>query len=168
MNLHEQQVTQPTVSLKPMEDYGTALDYLHAHFDNLPGAARLRDSDCEMVYAQGCKFFQRNRYQQASERFSFLVMYRPLEPRYLRANAVCQKLLKNYEAAATLFFVNMTCDPGNPEPALQLAQCLFCLKNEQAARDALDMVELLCRDEPEHAEIRERAKTWKNMAGQST
>jgi type III secretion system low calcium response chaperone LcrH/SycD len=140
------------------------MEALRSIFSGLPGASRFTDQECEMIYSQGCAFFRQNKYEKAADVFSFLALYRPLEPRYMSANAMCQKLLKRFDIAVQLFTTVMSLDPGNPKPVMHAAECFLALGEEKVAIESLELVIAMAGDHAEHAALRERAEGWLALA----
>lgn len=59
---------------------------------HLPAHHRFTDAELELIYASGLARYSHGNYALAAKVFTFLVIYRPLEVRYLKALGIAQRL----------------------------------------------------------------------------
>jgi len=108
---------------------------------------RLSDGQANSIYASAYHLSQRGRHDQASALFALLGMYRPQEPKYTHAVAVCFRELGQYEDAIRMFARTMELSPGDYTPTFNLIQCLLLLNQRDKAVELLQTLATAARDE---------------------
>ena len=120
----------------------------------LPSSSRLSETSQATVYAMACSLLQVGKLQQASSYFSFLLLYAPTHPDYLRAKASCAMQSGDPHQAADLLSLALHVEPESCAIALELAEALISLGAATAAQQILLLVRKLANlpsDTTEHA-----------------
>lgn len=101
----------------------------------------LTEKDLDGIYSIGYTFYSENKYEDAIQFFHFLTMYDPLKQSYLMALGAAYQMNKNPEAALKAYSKAYLLDNTNPKVHLHASECLFCLKRNEEAIEALDDAE---------------------------
>lgn len=113
-------------------------------------AHRLSEGQANSIYASAYHLSKNGRHDQASALFALLGMYRPQEPKYTHAVAVCFRELGQYEDAIRMFARTVELSPGDYTPTFNLIQCLLLLDQREKAIDLLQTVAKAAREEGQH------------------
>jgi tetratricopeptide (TPR) repeat protein len=108
---------------------------------------RLSDEQANTIYTAGYQLTRKGDHERASALFGLLGMYRPHEPMYAHAVAVCFRKLGRYKEAIPLFARTMELRPDDYGPAFQLIECLMLLKEHDKALGLLEIIAGVARDE---------------------
>ena len=108
--------------------------------ESLPNATRLSEASQATVYAMACALLQRGQLQQASNYFSFLLLYAPTHPDYLCAKASCAMQSGNPHQAVELLSLALYVQPESCAIALALAEALISAESIHSARQILLLV----------------------------
>lgn len=136
------------------------LDNLRRQLSGLPGQSHFSAEELDLLYRMGCDLFDQGKYQQADRLFNLLILFRPLEARYLFACGMSQKAQKRPAMATQMFCAAMLLDPDNPAPVMETAECMLLLDARKDACDVLRHVLAIAGDSEAHAAVRERAVQW--------
>lgn len=101
---------------------------------------RVSDGQANAIYTVGYNLSQRGKYDQAATLFTMLTIYRPKDPKYTRAVAICFRKMGQYEEAIRLFARTMELRPDNYEPAFQLIECMLLMGKQDEANDLLEAI----------------------------
>jgi tetratricopeptide (TPR) repeat protein len=110
-------------------------------------STRLTDGQANTMYTAGYNMSRSGDHERASALFGLLQMYRPDEPKYAHATAICFRKMGRYEDAIPLFARTMELAPDDSGPAFQLIECLMLLKHHEKARGLLQLIAGVARDE---------------------
>jgi predicted Zn-dependent protease len=113
--------------------------------EQLPGANRLEPASQATLYAMACAMLQAGQWQQASAYLSFLLLYAPTHPDYLRTKAQCALRADNPIQATQLLSLALYVQPESCAIALALAEALIEADAPQAARVLLQQLQRLAQ-----------------------
>lgn len=132
----------------------------------LPSSSRLNDAQLETIYALAYAYVTQKRYAQALPVFSILSIYGPTHRHYLAGLALCLEKCERYEEAIGAYSLLIMLFPGDPQPALQVAECQLRLGRVDEAIQELDRV-LRCIGESgsRYAALEPRARVLRDLAG---
>ena len=115
-----------------------ALDALLAghirELEQLPSAHRLEPASQATLYTMACAMLQAGQWQQAGAYLSFLLLYAPTNPDYLRAKAQCALRADNPIQATQLLSLALYVQPESCAIALALAEALIEAEAPKVAR----------------------------------
>jgi type III secretion system low calcium response chaperone LcrH/SycD len=111
----------------------------------------------DAVYALGLQHYNAARYADASKVFSFLMLHKHTEPRYIKAHAACLQAQCDYLKALEFYALLQVMDPGDALTALRVCECLLGLGRNALAAKGLALVLRMCV-EPQHDAVRSRAE----------
>lgn len=100
-------------------------------------AGQLSDGQVNTIYTAAYHLSRKGQHEQASTLFALLGMYRPLDPTYSNAVAICFRKMGRYEDAIRLFARTMELRPSDYGPAFHLIECLALLGRQVEAIDLL-------------------------------
>ncbi|MBL0422962.1 hypothetical protein JI739_21680 [Ramlibacter sp. AW1] len=98
------------------------------------------------------------RYDEAMERWAFLVQHDPWERRYQVGLAHTLQQLGQWEAAGRFFAQALVSDATDALCAYRAGECLGAMGDLDAARDAFETAIKLSWLSPAHAEVRDAAQ----------
>lgn len=124
----------------------------------LPGSNRLSDAAFEAIYALGHGLYGQQKFDEAERHFGLLALYRPAEPKVLRAVAACRQRAGRYEDAIQSWSLLAFLTPENPDPTLHVGECLIRLGRREEALAALRMAVRLCELAGIQGPVRMRAR----------
>lgn len=110
------------------------------------------------IYEKTYKIYAAGHYGIAKSLFDFLIRFNPQEPQYLYGYASCCLMLKEYEQAADYFVRCGILEPKNPVPYFYAADCFMYGHDLVSTCTALKTALKRANDQPEYAEIKQRAK----------
>ncbi len=116
-----------------------------------PARQRLTDAQAEALYAQGYLHQCAGKWPLARDHFQMLAIYRPDEPRYLRALGIAFRKTGRLEEALPVQRLAMSLSPADPVLSMDLAETLIANHQFAAARAVLDLTRAQCRGQPAHA-----------------
>ncbi|WP_159910927.1 hypothetical protein [Pantoea sp. 18069] len=111
----------------------------------LPSANRLREASQTTIYAMACAMLQAGQWQQASAYLSFLLLYAPTHPDYLRTKAQCAMRNDDPIQATQLLSLALYVQPESSAIALSLAEALIEADAPEVARELLLQLRRLAR-----------------------
>lgn len=106
----------------------------------LPSKQRVSSGDLEKVYGLAYAHVTQGQFTQALPIFAFLATYSPSSEHYLAGLALCLQMCERYGEAIDMYSLLCMLSPGDPEPALQVAECQLMLGQTAAAAAELDRV----------------------------
>lgn len=118
----------------------------------------ITDEEMEAMYSVAYNLFQNKKYEDAARCFSLLSMFNPLEYKYLFGTASCFHMNQDYEVATMYYVMSSALDETQPAPFLHTAECMLAAKDEEAARDSLEIALIRAGEEPQFAPIKQRAE----------
>ncbi|WHP81113.1 CDC27 family protein [Edwardsiella anguillarum] len=125
----------------------------------LSGASQ---DEMEASYARGCQALNDGDIHEATATFAFLSLQQPLERRFTFAFACVLLQQQEYHQALTLFSYSLALQANDPFTPFHMAECLFALREPDAAMDALDATIALCYGQadanPRYTPLRQRAQ----------
>ena len=107
---------------------------------------RLSDGQANSIYRNGYRLSEQGRHEQASTLFALLGIYRPQEPKFAHALAICFRKLGRYEDAIREFARTMELRPNDFGPVFPLIECLMLLHRREQALDLLMKVVQVARE----------------------
>lgn len=113
--------------------------------EQLPSTKRLSEASRATIYAMACAMLQADQLQQASAYLSFLLMYAPTNPDYLRTKAQCAMRNDDPILAMQLLSLALYVEPESRATALALAEALIAANVPEAARELLLMLRRLAQ-----------------------
>lgn len=122
--------------------------------EQLPSANRLAPASQATLYTMACAMLQAGQWQQASAYLSFLLLYAPTHPDYLRTKARCALRAGNPIQATQLLSLALYVQPESTATALALAEALIEADAPEVARVLLLQLRRLAKlpaDLAEHA-----------------
>lgn len=114
--------------------------------ETLDFSNRLSDGQANTLYRVAYRLSEQGRHEQASTLLALLCLYRPEEPKYARAGAICFRKVGRYEDAIRMFAKTMELRPDDFEPVFPLVECLLLLKRREQALDLLAKVATVARE----------------------
>ena len=123
-----------------------------AKAENLPGARRFDDADLEMIYTVAYGIYQKGDYRRAVTHFSFLTLYRPTSPRYLKGLGASQFMVRQYAAAAATYAFLLLIHPRDAETLCMYGHAKLLLGEREEANQALAQAARLRRGPAEFIE----------------
>lgn len=93
----------------------------------LPAHRHFTDAELELIYASGLARHSQGDYVLAAKVFLFLVVYRPLEVRYLKALGIAQRLGGTWEQALHTYEWLKWIAPNDPEVRECHERCIRAL-----------------------------------------
>lgn len=111
---------------------------------SLPANSEFSDDELESFYVTGYELAQVGQYQQASNYISLAAIFRPSEPKYLRAMAVIQGKLGQHEKVMKYYRVLDAVEPCNPGNILAMAETELRMKKTDAGRSLLTQLIKYC------------------------
>lgn len=109
-------------------------------------SSRVSDGQANSIYAVAYGLSQQGKHEQAATLFTMLTIYRPREPKYTRAVAICLRKMGQYQEAIRQFARTMELKPDSYEPAFQLIECMLLLGRREAAVELLETMAAMAGD----------------------
>ena len=125
------------------------------------------DQEVESIYKIAYDLYMQKKYFKALPAFSTLLLIQPTNIKFLCAQGLCNKMLKQYWPALFSFREIDALGQGDALNSLHIAECLMALGERDSAIHTLD--ELLA-SEPgvcPDPRVLERARQWRDMMGAS-
>jgi predicted Zn-dependent protease len=113
--------------------------------EQLPSANRLEPASQATLYSMACAMLQAGQWQQASAYLSFLLLYAPTNPDYLRTKAQCALRAGNPIQATQLLSLALYVQPESSATALALAEALIQADAHALARMLLRQLRRLAK-----------------------
>jgi tetratricopeptide (TPR) repeat protein len=88
-------------------------------------ANRLSDGQANTIYRAAYQLSESGRHDQAVALFALLGLYRPQEPKYALAAAICFRRTGRYDQAIAFFAQTMKLRPHEYGPAFQMVECMM-------------------------------------------
>lgn len=90
--------------------------------------------------------------------FRFLCLLDPSSAKFRLGLAATNHRLKNYDAAIMLYFCVTNVNPENPLPFFYCYDCYMNMDNPFGAYCVLKSAVEICKDRPEHAQLKARCE----------
>ena len=135
---------------------------LHA----LPSRQRVSSGELERVYGLAYAHVTQGQYVQALPIFAFLATYSPSSEHYLAGLALSLQMCERFSEAIDIYSLISILSPGNPEPALQVAECQLMLGHTSLAAAELDrVVRAIAQANGRYDSVRPRALILQALVG---
>lgn len=143
-----------SATLSPGAETLASLRHMGAHMRQVieqAGAeaqgATFSDEEVEGFYAAGLYLVNQSDLSRADTVLTQVCDLRPAETRYLHTLARIRQARGQYESAGTLLQCLDLLEPGNPQTALELAECWLASGNREKAIALIDLTVDYCRDQ---------------------
>jgi type III secretion system low calcium response chaperone LcrH/SycD len=159
---------QVDVSPETVAQAGRIADLVQRVLDGettLKSEWNLRPEELETMYAVAYNQYANKKYQEAMQAFSLLLLFDPLEYKYLLGSAGCLQMTGRYEMAAVTYLHASAVDQTAPAPFLHLAECLLKLEDREGTRYSLKRVLELSGDSPAWTACRNQAEAMLENLG---
>lgn len=113
-------------------------------------------------YARGYQAWLADNYIAATEDFSWLTLYCPLEPQFHLALAGAMQMQQEFTLALSAYACALLLEAQDPEPVYQMAVCLQAMGNGADAREALQTAIEMSYLNPEYALTAEKSNQLLN------
>lgn len=114
-------------------------------------------------YKAAYLLFEHKRYHDAANAFLFLATLNPHNHEYWLGLGMSTQLCHDYESAIDAYELAALCDISSPVPYFYLAKCLFAIHDRESALQALDLAIETADEFEEYAEIKQQARTAKEI-----
>lgn len=156
-------------SLKNNESINSSnsLDELKTKLSALPSFNRFSDEQVELIFSLGSTHFNQGKISLALDFFQILLIYRPLDPRFLFSVGLCLKNLGRYQEAIAPFCAAMGLDENPINAGLHLAECLAALGKVNEAQSLLNPIIDLSKIDNSYDSLVKRAESLKDLLEQT-
>jgi tetratricopeptide (TPR) repeat protein len=156
-------------SLKNNENFSESntLDELKIKLSTLPSFNRFSDEQVELIFSLGSNHFNQGKISLALDFFQILLIYRPLDPRFLFSVGLCLKNLYRYQEAIAPFCAAMGLDENPITAGLHLAECLAALGKVNDAQSLLNPIIDLSKIDNSYDSLVKRAESLKDLLEQT-
>jgi len=156
-------------SLKNNENFSesNALDELKIKLSTLPSFNRFSDEQVELIFSLGSTHFNQGKISLALDFFQILLIYRPLDPRFLFSVGLCLKNLGRYQEAIAPFCAAMGLDENPINAGLHLAECLAAMGKVNEAQSLLNPIIDLSKIDNSYDSLVKRAESLKDLLEQT-
>jgi tetratricopeptide (TPR) repeat protein len=114
------------------------LNQLREHLRKTVGSQIFNQEQIEIIYSIGHSLFVQGKFDNARIYFQVLMIYRPLEPRFLFAYGLCCKNQGQYSDAVPAFTAAIGIEPTNLKSAGHLVECLVALGKKEESLEILE------------------------------
>lgn len=137
---------------------------LKERFSSSSLAGKFSDAQIEIMYSVGHGLFMQGKFEQALNVFKLILVYRPLQPKFLQAYGTVLKRLGRFEDAIPIFAAAVFLDEA-VEPALpvHIAECLAALGHVHLSERILQPVVNLTELDAAYGSVRKRVETLLGM-----
>ncbi len=122
------------------------------------GSQIFTEEQIEIIYSIGHSLFSQGKYEEARNIFQILLIYRPLDAKYLFAYGLSCKNLGNFSDAIPAFVATIGIEPDNIKSACHLAECLVALGRKDECLSILDPVIEFTELDESYFSLRKRAE----------
>lgn len=119
------------------------------------------DATMEKFYQAAYNLFQKQKFKEAAEAFTFLTTLNPEMHNYWLGLGMAEQRLEEFHGALLAYAMAMMSDVTNPVPHYHSANCYRALLDDANAIVSLDQAIQQAGDSEEHQEIRDRAVALK-------
>jgi len=141
---------------------GMAQEIIHQMAQNegmtLQDATGIADSTLEELYSLAYTYYSQGKYNESLALFNFLSMTAPKVFKYIYGLASTFHQMGAYEDAIAGFYIALNIDSDNPMPAYYITDSLLKKKRYEEAAAFAEITTLLCEEETQYAEVKERCK----------
>ena len=140
-----------------------ALNAMREHLSKTAGAQIFSQDQIEIIYSLGHSLFIQGKFDSACIFFQVLMIYRPLESRFLFAYGLCCKNQGRYIDAIPAFTAALGFDPKNLKSAGHLVECLVALGKKEESLEILEpLIQATALDESYYS-LRMRAQAIRDL-----
>ena len=111
----------------------------------------------ENIYSQAFSLYNTGKYIEAAHLFRILIMYNPMEPKYMMGLAACFHLLKEWDSAIQMYTLCSALDPNTPIPHYHTSDCFIQMNDDLSAMLCLELAIEKAEGKAEFSKIKERA-----------
>ena len=156
-------------SLKNNENFNSSssLHELKLKLSTLPSFNRFSDEQIELIFSLGSTHFNQGKISLALDFFQILLIYRPLDPRFLFSVGLCLKNLGRYQEAIAPFCAAMGLDENPINAGLHLAECLAAMGKVNEAQSLLNPIIDLSKIDNSYDSLVKRAESLKDLLEQT-
>jgi type III secretion system low calcium response chaperone LcrH/SycD len=97
------------------------------------------DEKLEIFYQQASRLYQKNRFKESIEAFTFLTTLNPFVANFWLGLGMSEQRLEEYSDALLAFAMAMMADPASPLPHYQTALCYRAMGEKESALGALEL-----------------------------
>ncbi|WP_048439659.1 hypothetical protein [Caenimonas sp. SL110] len=105
----------------------------------------MNEAQANSLYARVYMLTEQGRFDQANVLLALISMYRPDEPKFLLASAICFRKTGCYEEAVQKFAKVMELAPDDDGPAFQMIECMGLMGRQDDAVDLLKSMAAVAR-----------------------
>lgn len=134
------------------------IDYFIDHDILSKETLRLDPETLHDLYEKTYQVYAAGQYAKAKSLFGFLMLFNPSDSQFLYGYATCCFMLKEFDRAADCYVRCGLLDPSNPVPYFYAADCYMHRQDLLSTCMALKMALKRADDQPEFAEIKQRAQ----------
>ena len=140
-----------------------SLNALRERLRKTVGSQIFNAEQVEIIYSIGHSLFSQGKFDNANVFFQVLMIYRPLEPRFLFAYGLCCKNQSLYLEALQAFTAALGLEPENLKSAGHLVECLVALGKKKESLEILEpLIKLTALDESYYS-LHLRAESIRNF-----
>ncbi|WP_290922162.1 SycD/LcrH family type III secretion system chaperone [Halodesulfovibrio sp.] len=118
----------------------------------------ITEQEMEAMYAVAYNLFQNKKYDDAIKSFSLLAMFNPMEYKYIFGIGSCFHMKGEYAVASMYYVMASALDEEQAAPFLHTAECMLAIKDEEGARDSLNIAISKAKGNKQFAPIQQRAE----------
>ena len=139
------------------------LNELREHLSKTVGAKIFNQDQIEIIYSIGHSLFIQGKFDNACLFFQVLMIYRPLEPRFLFAYGLCCKNQGLYLDAIPAFTAAIGIEPTNLKSAGHLVECLVALGKKEESLKILEPLIQATSVDDSYVSLRMRAEAIRDL-----
>lgn len=140
-----------------------SLKVLRENLGRTVGAQIFNEQQIEIIYSIGHSLFTQGKFSNACIFFQVLMIYRPLEPRFLFAYGLCCKNQGLYLDAIPAFTAALGFEPENLKSAGHLVECLVALGKKEESLEILEPLIKLTALDKSYYSLHMRAESIRNL-----
>lgn len=118
----------------------------------------LTDDEVEAIYMIAYNHYNQQKYEESAKTFSMLMLFNPLEYKYLFGAASAYFMVGLYEDACIAYLMCTGLESEHPEPWLHMAECLIKVEQSKDAREPLEKAIEVAGDAPEYEVLVSKAQ----------
>lgn len=123
----------------------------------------ITSEELEALYTKGYQEYVAKQYEKAFSTFSYLAYLKTDEARYLVGLAATLHAMKKYEEAIKYYATAQHFDIDDPTITFHIAECFIALKRKKEALEALNILCLETKDQPQWAPLYEKAMAYTEL-----
>ena len=102
------------------------------------------EAEIEALYQVAYNLYQQQKHQDAKTLFQLLSTYEHADARFWLGLGGCCQRLNEFESAINAYSCAALADAINPVYAFHACECYIAMKNWNAAKKAIESIEILC------------------------